>query len=322
MASQISVSIIIPCKYLDDYTEECVRNCLDLNYQHFEILVLPDSEQKLFFSDSRVKVIPTGGIKPAEKRNIGIKYSNGKICAFIDADAFPDKDWLRNAVKYLQNPEVVAVGGPGVTPSKDNERQQASGLILSSWLGAGGLCYRYVSRRLKKDEDLPTCNLILRASVLNELGGFNVNYWPGEDTYLSLQITKQLNMKMVYAPDVIVYHHRRHLFKPHLKQIWNYGLHRGYFVKRFPKTSRKPLFFMPSMFILGLMGGIVLSLLNPLFKIPFVGTLAIYLVASFAEGLKTRSVKMAFLVSTGIILTHITYGIAFLKGLMTGTLEE
>lgn len=314
-------SIIIPCRSIDEYVKECVRHCLNMSYANFEILVLPDYEQPLSFDDPRVRVIPTGVVKPSKKRNVGLKYSNGEISALIDADAYPDKDWLRNAVKYFKDSEVAAVGGPGITPESDGMRQKACGLILSSKLGGGGLTYRYTVGKMKNDEDLPTCNLVLRRSVLDELGGFNVNYWPGEDTYLALQVTRHLNMKMVYAPDVVVYHHRRPLFKRHLKQMWSYGLHRGYFVKKFPETSRKPIYFMPSLFVVGLIGGLPLSVFNSMLMMIYLGALAIYFTACFIESLRTKNLKMSLLVFTGIILTHLTYGIAFLKGLVTRNLK-
>lgn len=322
MMDEVSASIIIPCKSTDGYVKECVRHCLGLTYANFEVLVLPDYEQPLSFGDTRVKAIPTGVAKPSEKRNVGTKCSNGEIIALIDADAYPDKDWLRNAVKYFKDSEVAAVGGPSITPESDGMRQKASGLILSSRLGGGGLAYRYTVSKMKNDEDLPTCNLVLRRSVLDKLGGFNIDHWPGEDTYLALQITKHLKMKMVYAPEVVVYHHRRPLFKRYLKQIWSYGLHRGYFVKKFPQTSRKPIYFVPSLFVTGLVGGLPFSFLNPILMMVYMSVLTIYFAACFLEGLKTKNLKMALLVFAGMFVTHVTYGIAFLKGLVTRNLKE
>jgi hypothetical protein len=43
----------------------------------------------------------------------------------------------------------------------------------------------------------------------------------------------------------------------------------------------------------------------------------IYLSAVFISGLRTKNLKMMMLMFIGIILTHITYGIGFLKGLFT-----
>jgi len=320
--NEVLASIIIPCKQIDSYVEECIRHCLGLHYQHLEVLVLPDSEQALSFDDPQVKVIPTGAVKPSEKRNIGIKSAGGQICALIDADAYPDRDWLSNAVKHFEDPNVAAVGGPNVTPENDGLHQLASGMILSSKLGGAGLAHRYTLEKKRNDEDLPTCNLVLSKSVLDKLGGFNSDHWPGEDTYLCLQITKHLRMRIVYSPEVVVYHHRRPLFKQHLKQIWSYGLHRGYFVKKFPETSRKPLYFTPSIFVMGLFLGLALSFLNSLLLMIYFSILAVYFGACFVEGLKTKNPKMALLVFTGMFLTHVTYGVAFLKGLVTGNLKD
>ncbi|MFQ6136538.1 MAG: glycosyltransferase [Candidatus Hydrothermarchaeales archaeon] len=55
---------------------------------------------------------------------MGIENSAGELLAFIDSDAYPRKDWLKNAVKYFSNPEIAAVGGPGLTPEEDNTLQK------------------------------------------------------------------------------------------------------------------------------------------------------------------------------------------------------
>ncbi len=93
------VSVIIPCKGIDRYTEECVEKCLNnLDYKNVEIIVLPDKKDNPSIEDNRVKVIPTGEKTPGAKRNIGIKNSHGDVVAFIDSDAYPERDWLKNAM--------------------------------------------------------------------------------------------------------------------------------------------------------------------------------------------------------------------------------
>ena len=64
-----------------------------------------------------------------------------------------------------------------------------------------------------------------------------------------------MKKKIVYDPDAAVFHHRRELFGPHLKQIRNYAFNRGLFARRFPETSRKIAYFIPSLFVLGLVAG-------------------------------------------------------------------
>src|SRR6266851_276570 len=85
------VSIIVACKVIDSYTKECITGCLQLNYPQFELLVLPDYAENQ--PDDRVRVIPTGPVKPSDKRNIGVDHAKGGVIAFIDGDAYPEKDW-------------------------------------------------------------------------------------------------------------------------------------------------------------------------------------------------------------------------------------
>ena len=97
------VSVIVPCRAIDRYTEECVEKCLNNpDYKNVEIIVLPDKKDNPGIKDNRVKIIPTGEKTPGAKRNIGIENSHGNIVAFIDSDAYPEGDWLKNAMGYLK----------------------------------------------------------------------------------------------------------------------------------------------------------------------------------------------------------------------------
>jgi len=314
------VSIIIPVKGWDKALEECIQKCRTLDYPDYEILILPDTPLSL--SSTQVRIIPTGAVRPPTKRDWGAREARGKILAFLDSDAYPSKDWLKSAVRYFQDRELAALGGPAVTPSTDNLRQKASGLIYSSFLGSGMFSYRYWPGRERTVNDYPSCNFLIRKSIMEKVGGFGSQFWPGEDTLLTLKITEKLKKKINYVPDVLVYHHRRPLFKRHLLQVWNYALHRGYFVKRFPQTSRKLFYFLPSLFLLFLLfGGISTFLCSP-WRIIYFPLIALYFFSSLITGLKSKNPKLVWLIFLGIPTTHLTYGIAFIKGLFSKELER
>jgi len=308
-----SVSIVIPLKAPNRNLDECLKHCLELDYTEYEILVLPDKIAELDYL--RVKVIASGAIGPSEKRDLALKYACGEIIAFIDDDAYPARDWLKNAVKYFDDPEVAAVGGPAVTPDNDSFMQKASGYVLSSVMGGGSYTYRYIPGAVREVDDYPTCNLLVRKSIMEKIGGFDNKFWPGEDTILCLEITKKEGKKIIYAPDVLVYHHRRFLFRSHLKQIWSYAVHRGYFVKRFPETSLRLTYFLPSLFVIGLAAGGVLSFFSGTVRLIYILVIVLYLMAALASGFKTGNPLMAVVVAAGIALTHIYYGIGFGLGL-------
>jgi len=137
---------------------------------------MPDNLKIL--SEPRIKIIATGAASPPQKRDIGIKYAQGQILAFIDDDAYPKRDWLKNALENFKDADVAAVGGPAITPPKDNPRQKASGLIYASALVSGKYVYRYLPKKRLEIDDYPSCNLMVRKSILEKIGGFNTNFWP------------------------------------------------------------------------------------------------------------------------------------------------
>jgi len=311
-----SVSIIIPFYYTRaKYLDECIRYCLSLDYPNYEIIVVSNSPVNADYPD--VKVVITEKISQGEKNDVGIAMSSGEICAFIGDDVFPRKDWLKNAVKYFKDPEVGAVGGPGVTPENDTLLQKASGVVYSSTFGGGHARFRYIAKKSRYTDDLHATNLLVRKSLLNEVGGFNVRFRSGEDTLLCLKINKK-GKKILYAPDVVVYHHRRPLFIPHMRQAKNCGLHRGYYAKRFPETSLGIRYFIPSLFVVMFITFLTLSILSQIFAKFFLLALIGYFILSLASGLLlSRNLKIALLIPIGILLTHLAYGIGFIQGLMT-----
>jgi len=315
------VSIIIPVSGYNDNLVESIQACLRLDYPAFEILVLPD-EHFEFSGDERVRVIPTGRHKPSHKRDLAGRKAAGEILAFLDDDAYPIADWLVNAVRNFSMPDVAAVCGPALTPPTDNLRQQASGEIYSSKIVGGSFTYRYIQGRFRQVEDYPTCNLLVRKEVFDSVGGFDTEYWPGEDTVFCLKIIRDLKQKIVYEPDAIVFHHRREIYRGHLKQIKSYALHRGFFVKRFPETSFLPAYFAPSMLVVFLaLGWAAAFLWAPLGTVYLAGALA-YIVSALLTAALSLDPRRVWLVFSGIVLSHLTYGVYFIKGLLSGELDQ
>ena len=313
-------SIIIPVKNITNHLRETIKYCKEVYYPDFEIIVLPDNKVEEEFG--KVKFIPTGNVTPSKKRDIGAEHSSGDILAFIDGDAFPEKNWLKNASKYFKDDNVGAVGGPGITPDSDGFLQKASGEVYSSLLGGGKFTYRYIPQKKIEIDDFPSMNLLVRKSVFEEIGGFKTNFWPGEDTVLCLNITKKLGKKIIYAPDVVVYHHRRPLFIPHLLQVYSYALHRGYFAKKYPQTSLRPIFFIPSLFVIGLIVGFILSFYSTILRNLYFSVLIFYLLIILFTTLNIKNLKMKLFVIIGIILTHIVYGFGFIRGLTRVRFEQ
>ena len=311
-------SIIIPVKAINDYIRTAMPHYKAMEYQDYEILIFPDEPTDETFPEmgDKVRIIPSGKTGPAEKRDMALEYATGDIIAFIDDDAYPSAKWLTKAAEYLQNSEYGAVGGPAVTAPEDDIWQQASGKTYESKMCSGGDTYRYLPEKQREVDDLPSVNLIVRAELFKQIGGYDSNFYPGEDTKLCLDIVNS-GFKILYDPEILVYHHRRRMFKQHLKQATNYAKHRGYFAKVLPQTSRKFTYFVPSLFVLGLILGPILGAFLPFVWYIYGGVLLLYFVLLACSIHNAGSFAVWGLTMLGIFCTHVGYGVKFVRGLLS-----
>ncbi len=316
------MSIVVPSRDLDPMTEECLSKCQEINYSNYDIKFIPDTDVEIELRPPGSRVIASGPVGPAVKRNLGVRDSDADIIAFIDADAWPDFDWLKNAVPYFEDERIAAVGGPAVTPPADSRRQQASGCVYSASIVSGSTTYRYTVHAYREVDDYPTSNLLVRRRDFLAAGGFHEEYWPGEDTVLCLKLTHDLEKKIIYVPNVSVNHHRRNLFRGHLRQVYSYSLHRGFFVRKFPETSRRVQYFVPSVFLVFVVLGFAGAFLSVYWLYSYVSILGLYIALVAVSSIKSLDPVLNLLVFPGIVATHLVYGFGFLKGLLSRRMKE
>ena len=352
LARDPMVSIVIACPGDSWMLRECLAAIAAQTYRNFEVIVLPDGELaehssaiktgpsapagqpapdsqvapsrfdgRTVFGQTTTTIIPTGKVRPAEKRNIGINAAKGDLVAFIDDDAYPDAHWLEYAVKYFGDESIGAVGGPGVTPPGDGFLARAGGRVYDSLFVSGNYRYRYKAGGVRRDvDDYPSCNLIVRTGILKAIGGYRTDFWPGEDTLLCKDIIDS-GKRIVYDPWVVVFHHRRALFGPHLRQLGRYAFHRGYFVKRYPSNSLHLSYFVPSAFVAYLLLWLPVSCISVhgafaecaqmlFLAVPLSLYAALVVATSFAA-----NPLMWAMTAAGIVASHVCYGVRFVQGL-------
>jgi glycosyltransferase involved in cell wall biosynthesis len=313
------VSIIIPLRKDQGFLRPCINACLDQRGAKIEVIVLPD--EPLPFKDPRIIQEVTGPVSPAKKRNRGAELAKGEILAFIDDDTAPRHGWLEAALRHFQDGTIGAVGGPSVTPAGDPFWAQVGGAAYESWMLSGHARIRYRPEAPCDVEDFPSCNLLVRKTAFQAAGGFGTNFWPGEDTAFCLALIRE-KFRIRYEPEAVIEHHRRASLASHFRQLASYGLHRGYFVKRFPETSCRPSYFAPSLMVMA--GAIMVAAM--LAGCPFCATwFPILLLAYFAlvlVSLREQPFQRITPAMAVVFLSHIAYGVAFLRGLLARRLPE
>jgi len=325
------VSIIIPVKEINDYIRESVPEILKLDWPDYEIIIYPDKADSKH-KWPKTRIIASGKVGPAEKRDLAIRDAKGEILAFLDDDAYPEPDWLVRMIHcFHEDSKVAAVGGPAITPKHDGVLQKVSGAVFESLVGGGKARNRYLCIGDHcLTEDWPTVNLLVRADVFKQVGGFDNSYWPGEDTKLCLDIINA-GYIIKYDPEGVVYHHRRSDLIKHFKQIGNYALHRGHFAKIYPKTSLKLFYFVPTLFDCYIVI-LLISLLNYGFNgitdivilifVPLILYLVLLIVDAIIISIRYRNPIVGLLTIPMVFLTHVWYGVRFVQGLATKKLAR
>jgi len=210
------VSIIVATLNSELTMDECLKAICELNYpkDSLEIHVVDgcSTDRTLEIAEKYpVKVISAPLNAPAAY-NYALKIVSNEVLGFIDADAKVEKEWLNKLVAYLNDPQVAGVSGGIETWNKENAWARSIGYDLEN---------RYA--RLKKSVvRIATMNLLMKKSVIEEVGGFDEHLPSQYDTDLGFRITSK-GYKLLFEPSAKCYHFNRSTVKAYFRQQLQYG---------------------------------------------------------------------------------------------------
>ena len=176
---------------------------------------------------------------------------------------------------------------------------------------SGKAAIRYkVGKRKEFVDELPSCNLLIRKE---DFVDFDKSLLSAEDTKLCFQVLEK-GKKILYSPDVVVYHHRRDSFGKHLKQMWIYGRDIALLLKK--KFSFDKLYYsLLSLWVVFLLIGGIVSFFSEILRYVYFGVILLYLVIVLINSIFVN-LKRSLLIFITVILTHISYGVGFIYGLL------
>lgn len=205
------------------YNEElriggCLESLARVDYPALEVLVCDDGSTDRTLELARrspfqVLALPHGGLSTA--RNAGLAAASGEIIAYLDADAECHAEWPYHLALAFEDPSVVAAGGPNL-PFAD------AGLVERAVaLSPGGPVEVLIGD--DRAEHVPGCNLSVRRSALQDIGGFDSAYTSaGDDVDVCWRLL-DLGGRVAFSPAAQVHHHRRNTVRGYLRQQRGYG---------------------------------------------------------------------------------------------------
>ncbi len=231
------VSIVIPVRNSEAILGECLRSLKKLDYppDRYEIIIadsVSTDRTREIARDYGARVVSTEKRSVCAGRNVGFSTAKGELVAFSDADCVMAPDWLKNAVKYFADERVAGIGGPNLVPGDDPPFSQAVDVQFAyarHLIGAAPV--RVMSRVIESRAH--GSNVIYRKNVLDRVMPMCESLIEGEDVEMNNRIVK-LGYKLLYVPDVVVWHKRRTTPRKWFRQMYGYGIGRYLVGKRDP----------------------------------------------------------------------------------------
>ncbi len=260
-----------------------------------------------------IEILVARGRQPSVQRNLAVRHAQGEWIYFLDDDSRPARDNLRRAIAHFEQPEIVMVGGPTLCPPNAPWLERAFQAVMGSPLAFGPSCARYRAfgqGRPSSEKELILCNLLTRKSAFLAAGGFDEALYPNEENALMDTLQSQGGL-LWYDPDLKIHRRPRSSLSAFTRMLFNYGRGRAEQFRLHP-TAGSILNFAPPLFWFVVLATTWLPAECVWVWITY--GLALILQAVLYPGLSSgQRIALPPL----ILLSHLSYGAGFWRGLFT-----
>jgi GT2 family glycosyltransferase len=250
----------------------------------------------------------------AGARRAAAEEAAAEIVAFLEPGARPSANWISATLPIFAQSEVAAVVTPQLSPTGGGARERGAAAIAESRLGSGTLNFNFKPGRIRFTGDFPARSFLVRRDRFLAL---DPSTQP-EQVVLELDAAGD---RTLYMPEASVTIPPAPLFRAHLRRIASYGFSRGMVVRRRGAAAAR----ISSVSAIVLLTWIATGwLLVPAgYTDAWVAIWLLYAAAvgsaAFFGGLRFRSARVGALAAAGLVLTHVTYSVAFVSGLARRT---
>ncbi len=210
----MKVSVVVITRNEEVYIKDLLDSLVTQTVLPYEIIVVDaestDNTQKIVRNCMKkynfVKLFIQKGTR-GEGRNFGAAKATGDAIAFIDADCIANAFWVQELIEGMKEADVVA------------GESKRLGYHAFSNLSRVGIIHNGV------DITYPSCNLAYSQKAFKKIKGFDPDFKEAEEVELNFRAV-DAGFKLIYRPEVIVYHRVRDSIRGFIKQSFWYGFGR------------------------------------------------------------------------------------------------
>ena len=202
MLNNPKISVLMPAYNAEKYIGEAVESILNQTFKDFELIIIDDcSTDKTWeiiqdYAKKDNRIVPLKNEKNlgiAGNRNLLIKLARGKYIVWQDADDISMLYRLEHQYNLMEKNEEVGICGgylqffdnKGITSIrkyKENDKELRKTIFRYSPVAQPGA--------------------IIRKSILDEMGNYDLDYPPAEDLDMSFRIGRKY--KFANLPEIVI----------------------------------------------------------------------------------------------------------------------
>ena len=323
------ITVVVAVKNEEQYIEKCLQSLLNQDFPNelYQIAVVDGmsrdrtmnivKEYREKYPDL-IKIYWNPEEWQAVGRNIAIQNEKkSDLIAYIDGHCVADRQWLRTLYDDLQaqsETKVAGVGSVHVTPEGDSLIGNAIGQVFSTAVGGIGSSFRPAK---EKKEVITAPFVLYKREALEKVGLYDEDMKYGEDFSLNYKL-RRAGYKLLVDPKAIVYYYKRRTIVIFLIQMYNYGVSKAIFSKKY-YSFLNIFYYIPSILIISLAAVGILGIYVIEFRLLFYLMIFLYISviisSSLISALKKKQWLFAGLMPILYIIEHFAHGIGFLRGL-------
>jgi len=210
----MKTSVIISTYTIERFSDviKCLNSIENQTQKPHEILLVLDPVDSLveFYKENvkNAKIVVSENFGLSSARNRGIMESRGDIIAFIDDDAWAERDWIERMARNFEDENVFGVGGK-IIPVFDSKRPRWLAEELDWIVGC-----TYKGMKEGETRNPIGANMAFRREAFEmagffrtEVGRYGKKLLGSEETEFCLRLKKSKpDAKIIFDPSAIVYH--------------------------------------------------------------------------------------------------------------------
>ena len=323
-----TVAIIIPTLNEEKFIARCLDSVIEQSYpfRDMDVMVVDggsnDRTSEIVGEYGRkytnIRFIHNPGRIQSIAFNIGVENSDAPYIVRLDAHALYNKDYIEKCIAGLQNDTQIGnVGGRCIIlPFNDTLWANTNAILNYSRFGIGGSAFRV---GVKPDfvDSVPFG--AFPRTVFEKVGGMREGLPRAEDNEYNSRIRKA-GYKVFFDPEIVSSYYARPTLKASCRQMYANGESIGhlFYVDRDSIGLRH---MIPLIFVVGIIGGTILSLVFLPFVYLLLAGLCLYFLCDFVASLlaaKEHGWKFLLPLFVMFFCVHFSYGWGTIVGFFTG----